>query len=490
MPAGCLVPCPVCATAASRSSPSSAIASCPTCDIHCQPSSRRDASDATPAPRTRCDSLFGCINEPMADRTACDDANPCTTGDTARTVSASADPRPTATDGNVCTTTPACEHGLHAHAARLPGRRNVCYGPANLYAAHRLSPRPWSRVPPRRSAIPRRVASPRPATRTPTATTASRARRIPVVRESHGARSRLWADGTSCSDGDVVHGAETCQAGVCTPGTPPACDDPQACPRDGCRPIGVVSASPAAAARRPIAPAATHGTSCVKQPLRRHRQLLRYASDCAGRSPARPSVRHHPVPVHEPPPTAPRAATPVTRPTTARAGPACPGPRLPLPRRPATSARRLLRPVLGLRSTGNRGLLSQRTRVQRPRQCRYCLLTPGDTEHPHCSNRSIDPSPLCRRVQRRHRLRRDRTLRRPGAGLPGGRVHRGHAAPSTVTTECRLKRGMPPRPHGQAAPCAIGASPQGMRRRRPLHGRQLRHHHRLQRTPRRRASPP
>jgi hypothetical protein len=31
------------------------------------------------------------------------------------------------------------------------------------------------------------------------------------------------ADGTPCSDGNACNGVETCQAGVCTPGTPPAC---------------------------------------------------------------------------------------------------------------------------------------------------------------------------------------------------------------------------------------------------------------------------
>ncbi|ODS40544.1 hypothetical protein BEH94_07975 [Candidatus Altiarchaeales archaeon WOR_SM1_SCG] len=37
------------------------------------------------------------------------------------------------------------------------------------------------------------------------------------------------ADGTSCEDGLWCNGAETCQAGVCTAGTPPTCDDGAYC---------------------------------------------------------------------------------------------------------------------------------------------------------------------------------------------------------------------------------------------------------------------
>lgn len=36
-------------------------------------------------------------------------------------------------------------------------------------------------------------------------------------------------NGTSCDDGDACNGAETCQAGACSPGTPVICDDGDAC---------------------------------------------------------------------------------------------------------------------------------------------------------------------------------------------------------------------------------------------------------------------
>src|SRR5262245_52581106 len=39
---------------------------------------------------------------------------------------------------------------------------------------------------------------------------------------------------TSCSDGNVCNGPETCQSGVCTPGIPPNCVDANPCTADSC----------------------------------------------------------------------------------------------------------------------------------------------------------------------------------------------------------------------------------------------------------------
>ncbi len=44
------------------------------------------------------------------------------------------------------------------------------------------------------------------------------------------------ANGTSCSDGDVCNGAETCQAGSCGTGTPLTCSDGNVCTDDTCIP--------------------------------------------------------------------------------------------------------------------------------------------------------------------------------------------------------------------------------------------------------------
>ena len=42
--------------------------------------------------------------------------------------------------------------------------------------------------------------------------------------------------GSPCSDGDPCNGAETCQAGSCTAGPPPTCNDNNSCTADSCQP--------------------------------------------------------------------------------------------------------------------------------------------------------------------------------------------------------------------------------------------------------------
>jgi hypothetical protein len=44
------------------------------------------------------------------------------------------------------------------------------------------------------------------------------------------------SNGSSCSDGNVCNGAETCQAGTCTPGSGLTCNDGNACTTDSCNP--------------------------------------------------------------------------------------------------------------------------------------------------------------------------------------------------------------------------------------------------------------
>lgn len=44
------------------------------------------------------------------------------------------------------------------------------------------------------------------------------------------------SNGTPCPDGSLCNGDETCQAGICTAGTPPNCDDNNPCTTDSCDP--------------------------------------------------------------------------------------------------------------------------------------------------------------------------------------------------------------------------------------------------------------
>jgi len=61
-----------------------------------------------------------------------------------------------------------------------------------------------------------------------------------------GCSSTPVTDGTSCADSNLCNGAETCQGGGCAPGTPPSCDDGNVCTADGCDPGTGCTASPLA----------------------------------------------------------------------------------------------------------------------------------------------------------------------------------------------------------------------------------------------------
>src|SRR5439155_908789 len=60
------------------------------------------------------------------------------------------------------------------------------------------------------------------------------------------------ANGTSCPDGTLCNGAETCQNGTCTGGTPLNCDDGNPCTSDACDPVFGCTHT-----------AALNGTSCA-----------------------------------------------------------------------------------------------------------------------------------------------------------------------------------------------------------------------------------
>ena len=62
----------------------------------------------------------------------------------------------------------------------------------------------------------------------------------------------------TCDDGNVCNGVETCTAGVCAPGSPPACDDGSACTVDACDPR-------AGCTHRPAAGCCTSDADCADQ---------------------------------------------------------------------------------------------------------------------------------------------------------------------------------------------------------------------------------
>src|SRR5262245_41007202 len=57
---------------------------------------------------------------------------------------------------------------------------------------------------------------------------------FPLLLLAIGAPARACVSNAECSDGNACNGAETCQGGVCTPGTPPNCVDANPCTADAC----------------------------------------------------------------------------------------------------------------------------------------------------------------------------------------------------------------------------------------------------------------
>jgi len=64
--------------------------------------------------------------------------------------------------------------------------------------------------------------------------------------EGIGCTFEPLADGTPCPDDDVCDGANTCRAGACTRGRAPDCDDGDPCSRDDCDPVGGCFSEPLA----------------------------------------------------------------------------------------------------------------------------------------------------------------------------------------------------------------------------------------------------
>jgi len=86
-------------------------------------------NDANTCTADSCDPVFGCINEPVADGSACDDANPCTTRDACTDGFCAGGPPPDCDDGNVCTDD-ACDAstGCTHTPVVCPNDGNACNG--------------------------------------------------------------------------------------------------------------------------------------------------------------------------------------------------------------------------------------------------------------------------------------------------------------------------------------------------------------------------
>jgi hypothetical protein len=175
-----------------------------------------DCDDSNTCTADSCNPATGCVNTPVAGL-ACDDGNTCTTAEacnaegqcgggtqvpgccvTDNQCDQSNQCAPQACEGNTCVTQPV-----------------VCPGDACSVAA--CDPATGC------TSVPRDCNDANPCTTDSC---------NPVT----GCVNTPIANGTSCGDGNVCNGAETCQEGACVAGPPPNCNDNNACTVDSCDP--------------------------------------------------------------------------------------------------------------------------------------------------------------------------------------------------------------------------------------------------------------
>jgi RHS repeat-associated protein len=188
--------------------------------------------DGNPCTTDSCSPTSGVTHTPVAAGTSCSDGNACNGAETCNgsAVCVAGTP-PVVDDGNVCTTD-ACNPATGVtHTPVAAGTScsdgNACNGAETCDASATCV-----------SGTPPVVDDGNPCT----ADACS-----PSVGVSHTAVS----DGTSCSDGNACNGTETCQAGTCAAGTAPSLDDGNPCTTDSCDPASGPKHTPAA-----------DGTSC------------------------------------------------------------------------------------------------------------------------------------------------------------------------------------------------------------------------------------
>jgi len=180
-----------------------------------------------------CDAVLGCLHAPLADGTACLDGNLCNGSETCQAGVCTAGTPLVCDDGQLCNGAEACDPLLGC----VPGTPvadgtscadgTVCNGAETCVAG---------------------VCTPGAPLNCDDGNLCTADSCDPVL----GCQSAPVADGTSCADGTVCNGAETCVAGTCTAGTPLVCDDGNVCTADSCDPVLGCQSAPVA-----------DGTSCA-----------------------------------------------------------------------------------------------------------------------------------------------------------------------------------------------------------------------------------
>jgi hypothetical protein len=251
MPAGCLMPCPVCGNGSQAFPEDCDPPACKTCDLHCRTIPNM-CSDGNSCHSSDCDPvLFTCINEPLADRTACDDGNPCTTADACTSGVCTGGPLRNCSDGNICTAdrcdrivnpTTGCVNApvicpdvpcFQASSCAEPGGCRP--GPPVVCGAGLFCNRTTG------------VCEPKTCNVNGDCDDGNFCTDDTCDLGTHFCSNppRTGAAPPGCDDANVCDGLETCVSGVCTPGTPLACDDGDVCTMEtGCDATGGCQRTP------------------------------------------------------------------------------------------------------------------------------------------------------------------------------------------------------------------------------------------------------
>jgi hypothetical protein len=231
-----------------------------------------DCDDSNPCTTDACDPIGGCSNIALPDGTGCSDDQFCTVGDTCTTGFCGGGPRDCSAAGDqcnlgVCNETAdlcepmpsneggACDDALFCTTGEIcivgvcagggptdcTGLDNQCETGVCNETTNACEPQPANEGFP--------CDDGNACTSNDTCSTGICAGGIPPNCDDGnvctadscddllGCQNIPVADGSACGDGSVCNGAELCQAGICTAGTPIDCNDGNACNVDTCDPI-------------------------------------------------------------------------------------------------------------------------------------------------------------------------------------------------------------------------------------------------------------
>ena len=200
----------------------------------CQAGPPPNCDDGNACTTDSCDPTQGCIAAPEPAGTSCSNNNACDGDETCDGAGSCQPGTPlSCDDGSVCTTD-SCDPSAGCQNAPLPAgtpceNGTVCDGSELCDAAGVCQP-----------GVPLDCNDDNGCT-------------ADSCEASSGCQNAPLPAGTSCADGDVCNGDETCNASAtCQPGTPPVIDDNNPCTADACDPVTGVSHTPLPA-----------GTSCA-----------------------------------------------------------------------------------------------------------------------------------------------------------------------------------------------------------------------------------